>query len=150
MKKLAFVHGRKKVRFYPIRSQSHPKLHHNLFFLAPIKSNLKPSASVTKTDKSPKSLWPPHPNHRAGHYRLAWASRMCTFASSCWDFLTSAAGWLSYPRGLLVLLNNSDRGMEAVSRASGDPLPAPQLQWAAMSSTHPRAPSRPLPHALLQ
>lgn len=62
MDKLAFVHTCKKVQFNPTRSQSHPKLHHNLFFFfAPIKSNLKPSASATKTDKQPKSLRSPPP-----------------------------------------------------------------------------------------
>lgn len=63
--------------------------------------------------------------------------------SWCWDFLTSAAGWLSYPRGLLVLLYNSDRGMEAVSRASGDPRHCNERHWAALTLGKQPPPPRP-------
>lgn len=136
MKKLAFVHGRKKVRFYPIRSQSHPKLHHNLFFLAPIKSNLKPSASVTMTDKSPKSLWPPTPTTEQGitgllehHACVHLHPRAETFS------LPPLVGW-AIPEGFWCCSTIAIEGWKLFPGHQEIPSPPPncnERQWAALT-----------------
>lgn len=136
MKKLAFVHGHKKVRFYPIRSQSHPKLHHNLFFLAPIKSNLKPSASVTMTDKSPKSLWPPTPTTEQGitgllehHACVHLRPRAETFS------LPPLVGW-AIPEGFWCCSTIAIEGWKLFPGHQEIPSPPPncnERQWAALT-----------------